>query len=347
MNWIVSIFVLISFGSVVFCFDVDSSSEETAEMLHCLELKQKLFHSARDAERVRLEWERYLPVFLKTTLFSTPYKPADKGKEMEYPYGHSRFNIFGPIGPACRTAIESYGHGDDEKRACGLQQLQYLNVANTSDGKHDCVIYSVGSNNQWGFEISVVANTKCRVETFDCTVNADVRPPSNIANRVRLHRVCISDSDYVRDGRQYLTWKSVNKLTGIQNSPTFLKMDIEGYEFPVLRSIIDAGEYLPLQIAVEVHFIRFEQGVPDFRYVSTAELLAFMQYIYKFGGYYLIDRNDNRFCPHCTEIVLAKLNCHNHPKPIGGEKEIIADEKLQTESFQTVMKESFKAPYYH
>ena len=28
-----------------------------------------------------------------------------------------------------------------------------------------------------------------------------------------------------------------------------------------------------------------------------------------FGGYYLVDRNDNPFCPLCTEVLLARLNC--------------------------------------
>ena len=31
--------------------------------------------------------------------------------------------MLGPIGPSCKTALEKYGNGDEEKRARGLKQL--------------------------------------------------------------------------------------------------------------------------------------------------------------------------------------------------------------------------------
>jgi hypothetical protein len=31
--------------------------------------------------------------------------------------------------------------------------------------------------------------------------------------------------------------------------------------------------------------------------------------MYHGGGYMLIDRHDNPFCPHCSEIVLGKVQC--------------------------------------
>ena len=35
--------------------------------------------------------------------------------------------------------------------------------------------------------------------------------------------------------------------------------------------------------------------------------------MWRFGGYYLVDRNDNRFCSHCSELLLARVH------PTGGE----------------------------
>lgn len=35
---------------------------------------------------------------------------------------HRRFDLLGPTGPRCRQ-MERYGHGDEEKRACGLRAM--------------------------------------------------------------------------------------------------------------------------------------------------------------------------------------------------------------------------------
>ena len=88
-------------------------------------------------------------------------------------------------------------------------------------------------------------------------------------------------------------------------------MDIEGYEFQVLHSIIDSGVRIPLQIALEVHLISMEDN--NARARSSAEVFAFMNYLRDFGGYSLIDRHDNPYCSHCTEILLARTNCRKTP----------------------------------
>jgi hypothetical protein len=36
--------------------------------------------------------------------------------------------------------------------------------------EEECVIYSIGSDDSWGFEEDMAKRTKCRIETFDCTV---------------------------------------------------------------------------------------------------------------------------------------------------------------------------------
>ena len=115
----------------------------------------------------------------------------------------------------------------------------------------------------------------------------------------------------------YKTWRGLHEITGIKVAPTFLKMDIEGYEFPAMQIMIDEGYLLPQQIAMEIHIgDRLEpigpNGAPQWskKDVTTGEIAAFMHYMHEFGGYYLVDRRDN--CGHCAEILLAKLNCDNH-----------------------------------
>ena len=134
-----------------------------------------------------------------------------------------------------------------------------------------------------------------------------------ISSRVRLHRVCLGNED----NGKFKTWRGLHELTGIKTAPTFLKMDIEGFEFPAMQAMIDAGYLLPLQIAMELHIAdRKEPPGPVFardKIVGSGELLTFMNYMHNFGGYYLVDRNDNPNCRYCTEILLAKLDCANHP----------------------------------
>jgi hypothetical protein len=139
-------------------------------------------------------------------------------------------------------------------------------------------------------------------------------PPESIRSRVRFHHVCIGESDYHAGKKKFLSWESILKLVGLTDSPTFVKMDIEGYEFPVLSAIVNSGIHLPLQIAVEIHQVRMESGKRHFgRLGSTLELYSWIQMLYTFGGYYLVDRRDNDICPECTEVLLAKLDCKSQP----------------------------------
>ena len=86
--------------------------------------------------------------------------------------------------------------------------------------------FSIGSNNLWSFEEGIFERANCRVETFDCTVNATV--PAAIQSRVRFHYICIGDKKETKEGMNFATWEDLLQITGINGPPTFLKMDIEG-----------------------------------------------------------------------------------------------------------------------
>lgn len=249
-----------------------------------------------------VEWQRIQPFFIENE--HARYPLVGNSNEQEYPFNHSRLNMLGPVVNICKTPLESYGFGDEEKRACGLSLLD------KSSGR--CVIFSLGCNNQWAFEQSIFKLTRCRVETFDCTLKPNAAPPRNLQSRVRLHNVCIGDKDVIVDGKQYLSWASILNLVGAMSPPTFLKMDIEGYEYPVLRNIIEAGINLPTQIALEIH--QHVLATKWTRNKSSGELVTFINYLHTFGGYHLIDRHDNQACPHCSEILLARASCDKHPR---------------------------------
>jgi hypothetical protein len=244
----------------------------------------------RNAIQARKQWSEHL--YLNPIAAFNDYAAS---------YGHRRFDSLGPVVPIC-TQIESFGTGDDEKRACKLSELLRANPPD-----HGCTIVSLGSNNQWGFEEAVFSKlTSCQIHTFDCTVPVGSKPPPHISARTTLHRICIGEQESEMDGMPHFrSWKTIMNMLHETKAPLYLKMDIEGYEYGVLKSILENNVLLPMQIAVELHHSAM-QPVPNGK--SAIELALFMEYLYTKGGYFLIDRNDNPLCASCSEILLSRAH---------------------------------------
>ncbi len=176
----------------------------------------------------------------------------------------------------------------------------------------DCIIISLGSRNMWDFEEDIYAKMpNCKIHTFDCTVPVGSQPPKNISSRTTLHRICIGSKDSTtKDGAVFKTWESIMTVIKATKEPLYLKMDIEGYEYQVLQSIVDAGKLMPVQIAFELHYRTQMRRLPWYlRSKSSAEIVTFMEYLHHEGGYFLIDRHDNPFCDHCSELLISRLPC--------------------------------------
>jgi hypothetical protein len=247
----------------------------------------------KNATRARKEWSEHLYL-----------NPMDaRHSDTAAASGHRKFDFLGPVVPEC-TQIESFGMGDDEKRACKLNEL-----VRASPPDYGCTIISLGSNNQWGFEEAVFSKlTSCQIHTFDCTVPVGSKPPTHILSRTTLHRICIGNQASEMNGTQPLffrTWKTIMNTLHETKAPLYLKMDIEGYEYGVLKSIIEDSLLMPMQIAVELHHHECPP-VPNGK--GAIELALFMEYLYTKGGYFLIDRKDNPLCASCSEILLSRAS---------------------------------------
>jgi hypothetical protein len=157
------------------------------------------------------------------------------------------------VGGACKD--------DTSKIVCGLEEL---NKEATTEAD-TCIVYSIGGNNHWEFELDILRRTTCEVHTFDCTgLKTRFQVPEN-QPRLHFHHTCLSaypqlvgeprpgsmkgDSWTLLEMQQRLGHKRID----------LLKLDIEGWEVQLFESWPDlyrAKEseriVLPMQILVEV-----------------------------------------------------------------------------------------------
>ena len=270
----------------------------------------------------------FLAGLLRSNLYNILYAPIphdpypDRNCNVDAS-SHSRvFDALGAIDATCRN-LEKFGEGDDEKRVC----------MDDIDPSTPCLVVSLGSNNQWGFEEAVFARTHCEVHTFDCT--GDFTVPAAIASRVTLHKQCVGPETV----DLFTTWED---LVATHGSVAVLKMDIEGWEWPVLQQIAAAAAPPPTQMLVEIHACTYFEraALPQPPYVEVLgpmgksphgidarfaklihpeESIAALMTVLRARGVALLDRHDNPFCPHCSEVNLhypkGPLNFLREPGP--------------------------------
>jgi hypothetical protein len=212
------------------------------------------------------------------------------------PNMHFVFHSLGPVIQCPSKLLQSYGTGDGEKRICGKMSAR------------PCVVISLGSRNSWHFENDLVSmHPECKVHTFDC-YHPGIVPP-DLTDSVTSYDKCIGSHDLTIDGKEFLSWKSILQLIGTNVPPTALKMDIEGFEWVVIRQMLISTPHnlLPMSISFELHTFT---DIPEIRwqrrYRQGSEIALFMEFLMKYG-YFLVDRHDNPSCHHCTEIVVARI----------------------------------------
>ena len=193
----------------------------------------------------------------------------------------------------CPSPLKRFGEGfqgDTGKLLCEADMLFSL---------PNCVIYSLGSNNQWEFEKAISDATRtCKVFTFDCTSNP---PPSPIPG-VQFEKVCMGERNEFKDGRQYHTLSHLMETHG-HEAVQLLKMDVEGFEMYVFNEMLTVpfSKKLPYQISVETHCWHFNAAM-------ALQHLALFQRL-SMAGYRFVSRENNEQCPSCNEHTLIRVYC--------------------------------------
>ena len=224
--------------------------------------------------------------------------------------------------PTERVCVGGECGYDESKITCGLSNLQ-----------PGCVVYSIGGNDQWGFELDLLKKTPCSVHTFDCTGSVSrYHPPQH--DRLFFHHVCVGtehkDSDPDCDGIGMCgpTWTMLEIQQNLGHKQVDLyKMDIEGFEWPILESWPELAAHkenkegsqvaLPMQLLVEVHYRTHFAEVYDLYkpertlgepFKDPDDIVEFQAHLLRMG-YIVVERDDNALCPHCSELTLVRVKC--------------------------------------
>lgn len=110
-----------------------------------------------------------------------------------------------------------------------------------------------------------------------------------------------SNVSYAQMKRRFVTYATLLNMINLKHNPDYFKMDIEGYEYEVMETIIADEATMPLQISFEIHN-------------HPGRVLSALVNTYHRGGYDMIDRHDNPYCSDCSEVVLAKTRCEDEPR---------------------------------
>lgn len=181
--------------------------------------------------------------------------------------------------------------------------------------KRDCHIMSIGSNDQWEFELAVMHTLKhCHVHTFDCTLanNTPKRKPKN--GYVHFYPYCIAAESRIdsKNNREYLTYTELWKKTGALSPPRLAKMDVEGFEYDVIPQMLLSTDpaVLPEQFMIELHFMTRMWAISwMLRSLSAAEIMMLMGILFRQGGYLPAYTFYYSGCKSCMEVLFIRAQC--------------------------------------
>jgi hypothetical protein len=230
------------------------------------------------------------------------------------------FFAVSPPASSTKLCSPSGGNGEADKSLCGFPRRDGHSSSQVSAAlrQRGCRIYSLGSNNEWGFEAQMLRDTACDIYTFDCTT--DPKIPANLANSGRhfFYPWCVGNGKKMPKhswmakrmeqlGRSDSVARTYANVTGSLGHKTvdLLKMDIEGYEWGVFGTMLqdhhkqllgiqplgheqEAPYILPFQIAYEQHMGDVNTG----EYRDRKDLIQLARDLSDLG-YVVVDRHDN------------------------------------------------------
>jgi len=213
--------------------------------------------------------------------------------------------------------------GYETKYICGWDELTNHTKReleeHTTSKRRSCNVISIGSNDQWAFEELMIKETSCNIHTFDCTIQNPKKKPKT--DQVQFHSVCITGDTSLRNttinGRSFRTYFDLINDVGLsqEQSITYLKMDVEGYEWDVFLNMVQEAReknlehLLPQQIQVELHYMTWMYDLSwAMRAVQTGEIMSLFSMLFREAGYVAVFIEKNLY-PSLREVLLLKIYC--------------------------------------
>lgn len=266
----------------------------------------------------------------------------------EEAYTRRRFDFFLPRGLAEHEEVCSSPGFLGDPKFIGQKMHGDTYLACSMPVGPDCLVYSLGSNNQWSFEEAVLRSTDCSIHTFDCTS----RPPpltSNLTHSKRhaFHSWCVGSTtpkptatiDRNTDAVQrWLRWSAEQSHQRASPPPpprafknlsetkaylahaarpiALIKWDVEGFEYDIFRELLDGDiDALPREILFELHF-RAHMGARTswrLREKHAGELAVLAIDLYDMG-YRVVKAKGNLGCASCYAYSLLRTRCPRERK---------------------------------
>jgi hypothetical protein len=234
-----------------------------------------------------------------------------------------RFKVaIGHVGPNCTKEIHFAEQSYEEKIFCVPPEP----VGNGTAAllSEECNIFSIGSNDQWGFEEEVVQKLpNCVTHTFDCTLQNNKPRQKPNSDNVQFYPYCIGDGEGDSNNnnntddktKRFLPYKELWERTNTTRPPKLLKIDVEGFEFGVIPSMLRnlPQEIWAEQIMMEVHWGTRMVDVPSMlRTRQASEISLMFGQLFNYGGYLPVKaKYFEPGCGTCLEVLLVRVLCYD------------------------------------
>ena len=167
-----------------------------------------------------------------------------------------------------RLGKRPHSVGDGPKFVCGLDTLKYMKA---------CVIYSIGSNWDFSFELAVLAaGPHCIIHTFDGTMNLTARSLPLLPTNIIFHNWNIIANCTVEAVQKFpsrCVASTLNELKHRRDQITWFKIDCEGCEYEVMPEVL---RHVHVQLLmIELHGLGADRVRTLFREFSDHGLLVF------------------------------------------------------------------------
>jgi hypothetical protein len=180
--------------------------------------------------------------------------------------------------------------GDGAKWTCGID-----NLARKAKARGDCLVYSLGSNNNFDFEKDLLdrLDDNCEVHVFDHTVQVWRTPKST--QRIFTHSFALTSEEQAKaKGSPFKSYQEIRRILGHEKRYIdIFKIDIEGSEYEVLPEVLKDTAHPVGQILVEIHF-----SAAAIRSIGASDDLL---YHFRNASYHMFHTEPNPYCARCFE----------------------------------------------